>query len=585
MTFLKQQFKKESEGDRAMIENCNSPVPFRILLIASGLIGFVLGGMRNSCWQAAVEGAQVLAGLVQYPTANPFYIYQVKSWTLLHQLPALGLLAGISEQSLSVFLCGVTGLVAFQALALSVYVFCRNVWLSLLAAWFIYATQVYAFGVNYQIPLMGGTGTYGALGFSFLFVSAALLGTGRIRLGALCLGLAPAIHAGWGVLGMAAIGLAVCSEWKQNKALEKYFLPFFGAGLFFSLLSYGWQWRFIREIPPADPELARRCLEAFVRIWDGHRQPIPLRSLGVEINGVMLIMSSLGLSWFRNNWDGGARLMLRIYQAASVLAILFSLISRLPVEWIPSWFLTLMAPRLLNFSIFGFPGFLIGVWFLNKKSPWIPCLALLAVALPDDKIASLLFVLLAGTFFAHSQSRAPQEIFRKNRFWILGASLIFLAAGIYLKSGVLRIFHVPRVNEDWRSRDNDPFLKRVSKGTGFLVISSDLGMKQLVTRRALLLDPVALDGLAYAPEAGPEMFRIMKEVYGTDLFLRPEGVDGTRSLPHELIREVWAARDLETWKAIRRTFKATQILASKITVVQLPKIDHNDEYDLYEIPE
>ncbi len=555
-----------------------------LLLALSGIFGFCLGMTRFACWQAAVEGAQVLAGIVHYPVTNPFYIYQIKAWTLLHQLPALGLHVGMTEQNLSIFLCGITGLLAFQALSLSVYIFCRNIWLSLVFSWFIFSTEVYAFGVNYQIPFLGGTGTYGQIGFSFLFFAIAMLGIGRIRFGAFCLGLCPAVHAGLGILGILTVLLAGTSEWKENESFRKYFFPFLGIGLMLCLISFAWQWPLMHSIPSSDPVLARRCLEAFVKIWDGHRQPIPLRSMGVAINGTVLVLSSFLLKSCRKDFEPAVSLMLRIYQAAAVLSLIFSAISRLPIAWIPSWFLTLMAPRLLNVAIFGFPGFLIGIWIRYQEKPWTPLLALWVLLLPDEKIALLFFVLLAGLHLAR-RKEIDWRLFQKNKFWVAGITTVFILFGVFLRSGVMKVFHVQSVREEWANWRTDPFFKRVSQGQGLLLLSSDLGMKQLVTRRPVLLDMAALDALAYAPEAGPEMFRIMKEVYGVDLFLRPKGVDGTRSLPDEMIREVWANRGLEEWKKIRHDFGVTQVLASKITTTQLPKIGFNDEYDLYEIPE
>ena len=68
-------------------------------------------------WQVAVETAQVVGGLVPYPPDNVFYIYHTRLWTVLHQLLALGLRAGVSEITLSLIVSGVQGMLTFQALA------------------------------------------------------------------------------------------------------------------------------------------------------------------------------------------------------------------------------------------------------------------------------------------------------------------------------------------------------------------------------------------------------------------------------------------------------------------------------------
>lgn len=55
---------------------------------ASAIFGLGLALLRPA-WQVAVEPGQVLAGIVQYPPDNPFYIYQIKLWTILHQASAV----------------------------------------------------------------------------------------------------------------------------------------------------------------------------------------------------------------------------------------------------------------------------------------------------------------------------------------------------------------------------------------------------------------------------------------------------------------------------------------------------------------
>ena len=71
-------------------------------------LGFLFG-CAGSRWQVAVESAQVVAGLVDYPPGNPFYIYHTKFWTVLHQMGAVLLRAGLSEMTLSRLVSGLLG--------------------------------------------------------------------------------------------------------------------------------------------------------------------------------------------------------------------------------------------------------------------------------------------------------------------------------------------------------------------------------------------------------------------------------------------------------------------------------------------
>ena len=97
-----------------------------VVLAFSGLLGFWIGGVRLPSWHVAVESAQVVAGLVQYPRDNPFYIYHTKLWTVLHQIGAVLLRAGVSEIALSRILSGVLGMLSFQALSMFVWALSRD---------------------------------------------------------------------------------------------------------------------------------------------------------------------------------------------------------------------------------------------------------------------------------------------------------------------------------------------------------------------------------------------------------------------------------------------------------------------------
>src|SRR6186713_858375 len=100
------------------------------VLLLSGILGFRLGMTGFPDWQVAVETAQVVAGLVPYPPDNIFYIYHTRLWTVLHQLLAVGLRAGVSEITLSLIVSGVLGMLTFQALAVFVYALSRDVLLA-----------------------------------------------------------------------------------------------------------------------------------------------------------------------------------------------------------------------------------------------------------------------------------------------------------------------------------------------------------------------------------------------------------------------------------------------------------------------
>ena len=107
-----------------MTHSRSSPSPAALVaLLASGALGFHLGYARFPDWQVPVESAQVLAGLVTYPEETPFYVHHMKLWTVLHQVCAVFLRAGVSEIGLSRVVSGLLGMLSLQALAMFTFAF------------------------------------------------------------------------------------------------------------------------------------------------------------------------------------------------------------------------------------------------------------------------------------------------------------------------------------------------------------------------------------------------------------------------------------------------------------------------------
>src|SRR5688572_20823293 len=161
--------------------------------------------------QVAVKTSQVMAVLVHYPAGNPFYLYHLKLWTILHQVCALLLWSGVSEIALSKILSGVLGMVSFQAIALIVYALSRDALLAVCSAFLIAFTRTAEFGVNYPIYLMGTHHTYGAIGLSLLALIAGLAGSGWYRTAGFLLGVGPAVHPSLGA--WFAVPAAAAAIW------------------------------------------------------------------------------------------------------------------------------------------------------------------------------------------------------------------------------------------------------------------------------------------------------------------------------------------------------------------------------------
>jgi hypothetical protein len=135
-----------------------------------------------------------------------------------------------------------------------------------------------------------------------------------------------------------------------------------------------------------------------------------------------------------------------------------------------------------------------------------------------------------------------------------------------------------------RDRLNDGLLANVASGRGLLLTGGDLHLIQLRTRRPVLLDGGGLDALPYALEGAPAMDRILRDVYGVDLFTPPADAPKTGVVPAAVNQQVWEQYSLERWQQLRRTYQVTQVLTPAGWQLKLPIVAQDMYFRLHDIP-
>jgi hypothetical protein len=108
---------------------------------------------------------------------------------------------------------------------------------------------------------------------------------------------------------------------------------------------------------------------------------------------------------------------------------------------------------------------------------------------------------------------------------------------------------------------------------------------QLRSRRPVLIDGGGLDGLPYAIETAPAIDRILRDVYGIDLFNPPADARFGGRVPPESGRANWEAFSLARWQEIRRTYHVTEVVAPPDWHLELPAVATSAGVRLYAIPE
>ena len=582
----------------------------RVVLAAAGLCGF-LAGQASADWQWAVEQSQVLAGLVMYPPSSPVAIAHGKLWSLTSQAGALLLSVGVSEIALSKLLSGLIGLLSFQALAAIVYAFGRDGIVAMGAVFTILISRMTDYGVVYPIWLIGTQHTHGAIGLSISVLTMGLLGMGWSRSAAFLLALVPALHPALGAWLFLIVGLAMLSGSEAAMVRVRAAWRFFAAGAAITLASF----LIFRSMRPPyvqiDAATADLYLRAFVPFWDLHRQPISLGALGIKLSIGVAVVAPMWLFWFGRTLPTPARLLLRIVGYAAVLSLLLAVWSAVAPGTMPSGLVVLMPGRLLNVNIMLATALLFGLaGTLRSRVAAHVLLAILSAALLvssrsrlwellGDRLwrldpLAILSVVGAGLMAAawwelrkkDTAARATTSVISlpsgRAAAWLRGATVgSLLAALVVAAIDGRRTMHERR--HLFEDSTNTPIFLAASHGEGPLLTGGDLFLIQLRTRRPVLLDGGALDTLPYALEAGPAMDRILRDVYGIDLFNPPAEAKGGGRVPSRANQITWQSFPRERWRQIGREYGVMHVLTPAGWALDLPRVARSSNLELYAI--
>lgn len=569
---------------------------YRVFVTAGG-IGFLIGLFGYALWQDAVEIAQVTAGIVKYPRANPVYIYSTKVWTLYVQICAVLLRAGITERALSLALSGLMGMLSFQAVALCTLAFSRNPLLAVLTPAFSLLTGSFYFYHVYPVYMVYSPYTFGVLGLSYALVTVSFFGLGEYKTGGFLLGLLPAVHPSFGLFVWFFTG--VCFFWDfffLPEQFRKAVKPFL-AGLAVTAASFA-VYRYVTyDVPRGDPQQMAAYLKIFVKYWDGHRQVPHLNTVAVYAGITELLLCGLWLFRYAKDLPRHSLFILRCFSLSLVIGIGGAFLNRvLPWEKCPDWLVILMPLRISGLPFLGFFPLVAGLYAIYEKKFLVRAvfaiylLALLAakwIPKPTDfwqvkvvlTAAALSLIAWRAVNFSGRDgfamnakgpfARAPQIIL-----------LTVLAAALFWEGG--------RACVTWQSDPKArlikaPFFEKVSQRKGMLVISPNMRQIQLLTRRPVLLDCSSLDFIPYTLEAAPITELILKVVYAEDLWHPMKGMKSSGSLIGLLTLVRWQTMEATHWNKLKEFFGITEVLTNGRWRINLPVVIREYPYTLYEI--
>ncbi|MBI5052934.1 MAG: hypothetical protein HZB52_06665 [Chloroflexi bacterium] len=516
------------------------------VLITSSLLGLIAGLLQPTL-QVAVEQGQVLGGIVQYPTDNPFFIYQSKTWTFLAQFSAISLRLGLSEITLSLFFSGLAGVLSFSGFALWLFALADDILFALLAPpVFIKVLDIIVWSFNYPTNVLGIIHTYGMIGMTFIFFTSGLFAVGYRRWAWLFAGLSPAIHPSLGLWFNIILWVSVLSDFKNLRASFVEAVKFSSLGYILSAISLGYHLGSYQS-PSLDAATAQRYMQAYLTFWDNHRMAIGFWRIDVSIIIAGMFVSVIWLLFKKIDLPHNAEFILRLYTATVIVGgiVVAILYSPLPFT-LPDVLFVLMPTRFLNFAIVGYLPLTFGLFWRYRKQAWA------------SAAMTLMIVCLALTVFFYSPS-----------LWYM--LLVQLAAWSLILLVLTR-------NERHRSENWSIFPLDVSstqQNQKIIIGPNCSPMVQLITRRPVL-NYMPINMLPYAIEGAPSMEKILRDIYSMDFFSPPT--------PTEHIQSVWEKRSTEEWVTLARQYDASEVLMPSSWTIQLARVGNDNTCTLYRIP-
>jgi len=344
------------------------------LMLGMGFVGF-LHGLKLAHPQVVIEGAQVLAGLVEYGSNHPQGIYHSRLWTLLNQVPALFLFIGVPERVLSLTISGVGGALFYVGLALVCFSVSKSLLLSALAPfaslWTGAAGAVS--GINYPVILLNSPHTYGSFGLSLSILVLGLIGCGRLKTAMLCAGLMFGVHPAWGLWTNMVLALPILHHLKIGGAKILDVTRWWFIGVAITMLSLSWWYFHMPAIEMMQTTDTARYVTSFVEKWDYHRKPLLLfennaASAALLWNITVLAGTAvLAIYHLQRPTSSTSELFFKSVLYASVGALLLIAVQALWQDGIPERLIMLMPNRWANFGILGFLALLLGTLFGRRE--------------------------------------------------------------------------------------------------------------------------------------------------------------------------------------------------------------------------
>lgn len=592
---------------------------FATTIVGATAIGLWCG-FNNITYQVCTETGMVLAGMIKYPPEIPFYLYNIKVYSLINQLCAGLIFLSFSPNFVNILVSVLLAVVSSLALSLLIFALNRNLYVSLFGLCMIINMQLTGAGIVYPILLYGTTHTYGVLGLSFMLLTVSLYGCRKYRVALLCTGIMPSIHPSWGCFLAIVIVIAISINFFFFLHLVKKYWKYFAIGFGLSIISLMIQLYWMRELPQIDNELRETYLKAFIKYWDYHRHQYDFTN---KNNFFAVYTACIAIaSLFLLRHKTGVRFLLTILTVATFCGFIGAWITLQRIEDVPVAFLIAMPGRYINFSILAYPALLIAIlsskqlyskkWSMyvfaivfiycfDRYGYLIPLqfnLFIYALGIPlhffiKFKILCLIIFMGMTSYIIVSLRRTRLPLKIRNAIsrvdlrlsLVIAIILLFiLPASMGIARSAIRGNSIKGIKIP-QDCSNDPFFKKVSEDNGVLLNTDDGGLISLKTRRPIFFDMAALDAFPMTTETAKQLERFMVDVYGVSI-LKPPPILGNKGvLAGELHKELWISRTKEEWKKLGKDFNFTGVIVPAHWNLNLQLVAISSSSKYYKITE
>mgnify|MGYP001193223567 CR=1 FL=1 len=545
------------------------PAPLSLLAWAS-IIGLLLGLLAPVTSQEGIDGSLVLAGIVDYPPQSPSNLYFLGSWTIIHQLGALLLSAGLEQGYVSEVLFLVPCALFVAAFSAIIYCFTGQFFLSLMAAALFYLANPLAkyfaspdymmVGLPWSHPPDQTFGLWAHAGAVWVIGCVA---AGRKALAGFSALVLIAVHPVVGAyLVLLLIGTLLAGKLFFGTKIGG-FAKGAAWGAAITLLSFVF---YLRTRPDLSGTVDWTAYDAYMSAWDTHRSHLMTASIAARI-AIAATFAIGALSVFlilaRPRRDAALLSAIMVLLAVAISTIAYFM-AHLAPQLLPDLVMRAAPGRLLNVQAFlGTPlALALGLqaashatrdWTSGTTAAWIDR------ALPG---AALAVVIVELAIALHSRQTLMRDDIRT----------LIETRGLAAPSAA--------------GKDSLSFWRKV-RTSG---ITGQVLTTRASSRPALIYGhlPVALtvgafDYVPYIPRTAGAVARIIEEGYGISFSDPPPDMRHSGALPSEAGKAYWAQLAPDDWCRLSRSLGVVAVVAPSDWIVKLPQAVAETDFTLYKI--